>query len=92
MKMQFYQGNKMFFFMVKKHLFQTLPFATINVFLGKSKLHPAVIIPVPLIFNFYINEKKEAKKPLVARHLENTHNAKISTIKTTKCGKIMKLK
>ena len=32
------------------------------------------------------------KKPLVTRHLENTHKAKISTLKTTKCGKIMKLK
>ena len=28
----------------------------------------------------------------MTRHLENTHKAKISTLKTTKCGKIMKLK
>ena len=32
------------------------------------------------------------KKPLVIGGLANTHKVKISTLKTTKCGKIMKLK
>ena len=30
--------------------------------------------------------------PLVARHLANKNKVKISTVKTTKCGKILKLK
>ena len=61
-----------------------------------KRLSSFVVSPVPLLNSFNQKVTKQSyplkKKPLVTRQLENTHKVKISTLKTTKCGKIMKLK